>query len=353
MLAWIGIGLMAISSSLAENGGLPARLRGVDAEGNVLGSKALTAEAVTRMAQWGVNVVRVTLTAPAKPVDVDPANPLAPYAEDLNKLRDVLSAIAAQPVKVIVAFEFDSQPEELWSKSEDGEKLRAQLIAFWKAFAREFKTVDTIIGYDLLNKPNDTTPRFALWNNELLPAVVSAVREENPSVWLFVQPASWGRPYGFDKFPVLGDQRIVYSFQMYAPFNYVYQGIGKERAATRGKLTYPGRLVAVDYDPKEQLWDKKALVEYLKPAIDFAKEHQVRMAAVSFGVARWAPGREAWTADVVGLFEQHGWDWCYASLVGSNGMNPTYEADDPSYSTAPGSAETPVLKILQESWRKK
>lgn len=340
---------MAAGVCLAQEGALPARLRGVDGE-----CKALTPDAAAPLAKWGANVVRITIAAPDKPFDADESAPLAPYEKDLSKLRDFLPGAAQQGIKVIVAFEFSASPaqtETLWSKSDEGQKLRAHLVAFWKAFAREFKENSSIIGYDLLSKPNDTTPGGLLWSNELLPAMASAVREENKSVWLFVEPPSWGRPYGFVKFPLLSDDRVVYGFNMFAPFNYLYQGISSK--STRGKFTYPGKLIAVDYDPVEKLWNKDALVDYLKPAIDFGKTNHVRMAVLSFGVARWAPGRETWTADVLDLFEQNGWDWMYSTTIGYNGMNPTFGPDDPDALTAePGSEVTPQFKLMLDLWKK-
>ncbi len=345
----IFIGAIAAASVWADDGALPSRLRGIDAE-----CDCLTPTSAVQAAKWGANVIRVTIPVVDKVLEADTGNVLSLYEKRLAKLRDFLPSAEKENVKVIVSFDFSalaSQNETLWSKTEEGDKIRAHLVAFWKAFASEFKDKTAIVGYDLLNKPNDTTPGTVLWNNELLPAIISAVREENKKVWLIVEPPSWGRPYGFIKFPVVNDERVIYGFHLYAPFNYLYQGISSK--GTRGLLTYPGKMIALDYDPVEKMWNREELTRYVQPAIDFATTNHVRVAVLSFGVARWAPGREIWTTDILDILEQQGWDWCYCTTIGYNGMNPTFGPNDPEKATdEPGPEITPQFKTILELWKK-
>jgi hypothetical protein len=60
-------------------------------------------------------------------------------------------------------------------------------------------------------------------------------------------------------------------------------------------------------------WDKAALEAALKPVVEFQQAYGVRIYIGEFSAIRWAPDDSAhrYLADLIDIFERHGWDWSY------------------------------------------
>jgi hypothetical protein len=169
------------------------------------------------------------------------------------------------------------------------------------------------------------------------------------NTYLIFSAGLWGFPEGFNSLTPFRDpaQKILYGFHSYAPHNYTHQGIGGRPAG----LVYPGLLKMFDGSPLME-WNKQALHEYIKPAIDFQKKYNVKIFVSEFGVVRWAPGRASWVEDMCALLEENNIDWTYTSYTGWNGWNPTFPADAAASMQPDGGVETERLKILKKYWAK-
>jgi endoglucanase len=328
---------------------LPSRLRGV----NISGDGAVPSVA-RQVAAWGGNCIRVNLDLnkgydEAKaPADEDA---LAPYSQAMALLRAFLPVCHELGMNVIICPSGipGRKLDVFWGAAEVKASARANLTKFWKAFAQEFKGDPAIVAYDVFNEPNYPAGKAYLWNQQMLPDAVGAIRAINPGIWLIVEPGPWGQPTGFSELTPLADPHVIYSFHEYGPHNFTHQGVG-ERKPSKGKLTYPGMLQNFDSAPV-MMWDRAALRNYMQPAIDFTNKYHVRMLVGEFGVARWAPGRDKWVEDNISIFEEQGWDWLFHSVAGWNGWNPTFSPEAPvGKSTEEGGVMTLELQVLIKGW---
>ena len=324
---------------------LPQRLRGININPATLAQPGF----IPMVAGWHVNVLRVNIGADQKqPPTAE--NALAPYAQALHDLDQALPQLRAAHIKLIIcaANTYGRSLDVMWQKTDSAQATRDHLAQFWSAFARRYRNQPDIVAYDVFNEPNYKPGQAWTWYDDMLPKAVAAIRKVNPTIWLIVEPGPWGLPDGFAQLKPLADPYVIYSFHHYAPHRYCHQGIQAYKDV-RGKLTYPG-LNKMFNDSPEKYWDKKALEESMRPVIDFQARYHVRILVGEFGVLRWAPGAARWLADSISIFEQHGWDWCFHSVGGWNGWDPTWAADAPESNAYNGGKVTDRLKVLLKGW---
>lgn len=346
---------------------LPPKIRGINTQtdrGN------LRPEMARLFAEWGVNVVRVNFETDAtaygipyeKGVQPSQADPLAPYRSNIALLKEFSRACKQYNIKIIVAADnIHGRKLDYFYKmgGDDFSKgLKAHLLEFWKGFATEFKDDTTIVAYDVLNEPNyagrDPSKGTAdAWTKDIFPAALAEIRSVNPDIWVITMPWPWGLAWGFVNMPHYDDPRVIYSFHIYSPHQYTHQGV-RANADTRGKLTYPGMLKEYDTSP-EVYWDANEYRKVVQPVIDFQKKYNARILIGEFGVVRWAPGREKYIADVIGIFDENGWDWLYHSFGEWSGWNPTFAPDEePTQvpSMVYGGYQSDIFRFLLEQWAK-
>lgn len=66
-----------------------------------------------------------------------------------------------------------------------------------------------------------------------------------------------------------------------------------------------------------RFWNKKTLVKYLQPVIEWQKKNRVpasRIIAGEFGCNRLVSGCEQYLSDLVDIFDEHGWHWSFYSF---------------------------------------
>lgn len=137
---------------------------------------------------------------------------------------------------------------------------------------------------------------------ELATEATRAIRAIDPGKPVVFEPSPWGGPEGFDALVPLDADRVIYSFHMYKPHQFTHQGVYGSEA----NLVYPGVIAG-------RHWDKEALREGMRAAIDFQEEFNVHIYVGEFSAIRWAPEGSAYRylRDVIELFEEYGWDWSY------------------------------------------
>jgi hypothetical protein len=257
----------------------------------------------------------------------------------------------------------------LWKAADDNNRFRDHLPAFWGAFAREFRAYPALVAYDIFNEPNYQPGGERLWYGDLLPRSVAAIRAENPSIWLVVEPGPWAFPEGFATLPPIADPRVVYSVHWYYPHGYTHQYLKEnKRAAVPTDRSYPGEL-RMFYDNEKhrpELWDRATMRRFLQPVVDFQRRTGARIYAGEFGVIRWAPGAARWLEDSVSIFEELGWDWTTIgyptadtgmekSVAGERtwtGWNLGYSAEDPRIVDAPylGGTGSDRFEVMRRGW---
>ena len=124
------------------------------------------------------------------------------------------------------------------------------------------------------------------------------------------------------------NSRMIYSIHYYKPQDsFTHQGVyfpdnvtTKEQARQYIGKTYPGLHGGTT-------WNKAKIEESMAPVIAFQKKYNVPIFAGEFSVVRWAPVASAkeWLTDVIGIFEQNNWSWCYHAFREWHGWDLEYK----------------------------
>lgn len=301
--------------------------------------------------QWGGNLIRWQL------LYIPHDNPPHDYVaydrwleRALAKLDDVIRWSRELGVKVVV--DLHSPPGghvaragavatasgDFWSTP----AAQEHFVEVWRRIATRYRDEHDIIwGFDLLNEPDDRTVTPAADDWQALAARAGlAIREIDSARTLIIEPPLSGSAEGFAVFQPLGLANVVYSFHLYAPFNYTHQGVD----APVPPLAYPG---VVDGRP----WDRAALEASIAPAVAFAQKHRVHLYVGEFSALRWAPGADRYLADAIAIFEKHGWDWSYHAYREWHGWNLELgtDRDDLTPTAAPGPRQQAVLLWMRKN----
>ena len=95
-------------------------------------------------------------------------------------------------------------------------------------------------------------------------------------------------------------------------------------------------------------WNRAALVDFLYSAIEFSKKNGVQMYVGEFGAVRWSKGADRYFSDLISIFEEYYWVWCYQACREWEGWSA--EHDDNRANTAPVNQETDRLKVLRKGF---
>ena len=145
-----------------------------------------------------------------------------------------------------------------------------------------------------------------------------------------------GQPKGLLRFVPVNVRNVVYSIHFHSPGSFTHQGIYHYPAGT----VYPGTI-------EGETWDAARLRKELQPAIDFQNRYNVNILVGEFGVARWAleGSAERWLGDVLTVFEENGWDWCYHAFREADCWDAEMGPDPANKRRLPSTPRMELLKI--------
>lgn len=161
------------------------------------------------------------------------------------------------------------------------------MIAAWQVIAARYADNDTVIGFELLNEPDDAKT----WN-QVTPMITGAIRSITDKT-VIIGHVREDLKYMKNLKPV-AFANVLYAFHFYLPRNIVFQGI-RERARKR----YKGSVAA--------------MMRKLSPALKFARKYNVPVVNTEFGCSnRGVAGNQArWIADAQAAFQAYGIGWTY------------------------------------------
>ncbi len=216
------------------------------------------------------------------------------------------------------------------------QRYQDKLIEVWDRIARRYRGRQIVYAYDLLNEAVEGTVGDGLLDwRDLATKATRTIRAVDPCKPVVFEPSPWGGPDGFDFLEPLDLDRVIYSFHMYRPHNFTHQGVGNNRVG----ISYPGRIDG-------ELWDKEALREAMRPAIEFQQVYNVHIYVGEFSAIRWAPGDSAYhyLRDAIDLFEEYGWDWSYHAFREWDGWSVEHGGDRAD--RRPTDTPTPRMQLL-------
>ena len=206
----------------------------------------------------------------------------------------------------------------------DDKGLQDRFVALWLEFERRYHDKPGL-AFELLNEVRNVDPEK--WNR-LADRTLKAIREKNPNRWVVIGSTCWNSPGTLDKLKIWDDDKVVYTFHMYAPFEFTHQrGVLQAGPLYYNRtLDYPTKDVeryrgyhrlhgnaGGGYGPEVKEINKQILRNNMHGAHMFTKNHPDKILwNGEFGTIRHAPpaSRVAYMHDVVVTCKEWGIPWC-------------------------------------------
>ena len=206
----------------------------------------------------------------------------------------------------------------------DDKGLQDRFVALWLEFERRYHGKPGL-AFELLNEVRNVDPEK--WN-KLADRTLKAIRGKNPDRWVVIGSTCWNSPGTLDKLRIWDDDRVVYTFHMYAPFEFTHQrGVLQAGPLYYNRtLEYPTKDVeryrgyhrlhgnaGGGYGPEVKEINKQILRNNMHGAHMFAKRHPDKILwNGEFGTIRHAPpaSRVAYMHDVIVTCKEWGIPWC-------------------------------------------
>jgi hypothetical protein len=178
--------------------------------------------------------------------------------------------------------------------------------------------------------------------------VIAAIREVDSMTPIILDCGQWAAPGAIVRLDPVDDEKVIYSFHMYEPWEYTNR---KENA---GRFEYPGEYVlppaSGETDSLRVSLNAQALREIIQPVIDWQAKNHVpsnRIFAGEFGCNRMNRGVAQYLGDLTSIFDEQRWHWAFYSFREDEWDGMDYELGDKplgwSYWQAKERGETPLL----------
>lgn len=221
------------------------------------------------------------------------------------------------------------------------EKYRKDLGEFWKALASRLKDHPAVVGYNIINEPgpeladhsiNDwygeehrdwchRTKGSLLDLNRLYNEVIGEIRKVDPVTPIVVDSGYMGVPLSTLCFDRLEDDKVLYSFHMYEPYEYA---LGNRN--NNWQYSYPGSIPVGEGGVEQPMWNRNQIDSFLKKIADWQQSKGITSNEVyvgEFGVLRLNQGADKYLADIISIFDKNNWHWSFYSF-----REDTWEAID-------------------------
>ncbi len=303
----------------------------------------------------GANVVSLNYPGP---FGVSP-----PYGLDEEALKYLDDAINwSQEVGLYVIIHFRNGPgksEETFYGEEGredeliwySEEAKIKWIEMWQFVAQRYKDKLHIVGYNLMVEPHpeDTVQQKPLnaqvWI-KLAKRITTSIRKVDKDTPIIVGATVWSNAIAFAELKPTGDERTIYSFHMYEPYEFTHQGLEWAGKGGVSGLTYPG-MIPSDLYEETRYWNKALIEEFLKPVLTFRDENNVPIFVGEFGCNRRIPSCAAYLKDLLEIFEENGFS--YTHYIWNIDDDFDYQKE---VSTDERVAESRYMRLFKKYWGK-
>ena len=206
----------------------------------------------------------------------------------------------------------------------DDKGLQDRFVALWLEFERRYHDKPGL-AFELLNEVRNVDPEK--WNN-LADRTLKAIREKNPNRWVVIGSTCWNSPGTLAKLRLWDDDRVVYTYHMYSPFEFTHQ-----RGVLQASPLYYNRVMEYPTKDVERYRDYQRVVngsktggyegltevgrQYIRNCMHgahmFTKRHPDKILwNGEFGTIRHAPpaSRVAYMRDVIVTCKEWGIPYC-------------------------------------------
>jgi len=300
------------------------------------------------LASWNANHIRWQLRwggFPHGPADTSNVTEYETWLEAMLEYVDSLIPVCRE-LGIKILLDLHTPPggrdqNEKWPLFYN-KQFQDAFLAVWEKMANRYKNETQIMGYDLVNEPDDRdlAPGLMSWR-DLAIAAIQRIRPIDSQHPIFVEASPVSGPTTLPNFEPLPFDNIIYSFHMYEPYQFIYQNVYHNETP----IYYPGIIAG-------KMWNKEQLRALLQPNVDWQQAHNVSIHIGEFSAIRWAPGNSTcnYLNDVIELFEEYGWNWDYHAFREWQGWDVEMigDKDHPQYSPVPTDRQ-----LLLMEWFKK
>lgn len=248
-------------------------------------------EDFAELKRWGANLIRWQLNVGLRKNVAECAAVLDRY---LNHVEKALALSEKYGIKLVI----DLHPGgglPLLMGTKEG---RDYVIEFWRKTVRRFKGHPALWGYDILNEPHSRVlspgdPSYP----EFAERIIRTIRELDPETPIIVEPEGLGGEEMLEYLPIFSYPNIFYSVHIYYPGEITHQ-LDRNR---KQYLAYPN----AKYNKTQMR------IRLERKVRRFQKMTGAKIFVGEFGCVRWAPGADLLLQDMISLFEEYGWTWCF------------------------------------------
>ncbi len=282
------------------------------------------AEDIQRIADWGMDHVRLPIDYPVLEDDEKPGVYKASgfkYLESClgwckdNGLRVILDLHKAPGYSFADTIE-GYQPMPLFHEP----RAQERFLNLWGTLAERYKSEGDTLVFELLNEIN--LPDGAPWN-DLARRAVERIRRADGDRQIIIGGNHFNAASELANLQLFDDPNIVYTFHFYEPILFTHQKahwspVNRHHNAT---VDYPGTVPGLEElfasHPEERsayerfiglYMDENLLREYLQAVLDFTRATGQVPYCGEYGVYEAAPEASSlnWHRDFLGLLRQHG-----------------------------------------------
>ncbi|MBN1806552.1 MAG: HEAT repeat domain-containing protein [Sedimentisphaerales bacterium] len=315
----------------------------------------------------------------------DADNFTAIIREDLAKLLQTLDWAAKYDIKIVITPL--GLPGNRWVQNNDNrhdlrlwndQKYWQQAADFWRDLAVSLKDHPAVYAYNILNEPipemktgiveHGPVSRYAPWYEKYrgtphdLPAfyetVIAAIRQVDSRTPVMLDAGWYAQPDAFVYWPEINDNKLLYSFHMYEP----YQFTNHKNFREEKNYVYPGM---IPYARKNIRWNKQQIENYLSPFFQWAKKRNIpanRLVCGEFGCYRRNKGCKEYLTDVIDVLNSHGLHWAFYSFredewdgydyeIGNAGLGAAYwQAKEAGKNPQVPRSDNPLFAVIKNQF---
>ncbi len=257
--------------------------------------------------------------------------------KDLAKLTQVLDWAHKHEIKVVLTPL--GLPGSRWRQNNNNRPdLRLwqekaywrQAAEFWRELATSLKDHPAICAYNIINEPipemgtglaeDGPAERYLSWykkfkgtSHDLLAfyeTVIQAIRARDTETPIMLDAGWYAQPGAFVHWPRIKDDKILYSFHMYEP----YQFTSHKNFREKRNISYPGKIT---YAGKKMDWNRQQIENYFAPFFVWAQTQGIpnnRLVNGEFGCYRRNEGCQTYLTDVIAVLNAHNMHWALYSF---------------------------------------
>jgi endoglucanase len=295
----------------------------------------INADDIQRIADWGMDHVRLPIDYP---VLEDDEQPLVYKASGFKYLERCLGWCKDNGLRVIL--DLHKAPGYSFADTIEGEKpmplfyeshAQDRFLNLWATLAERYKTEGDTLLFELLNEIN--LPDCAPWN-DLAQQTVARIRSVDVDRQIIIGGNHFNAASELANIRLLDDPNIVYTFHFYEPLLFTHQKARWEPVTRfhNTSVEYPGTVPGLEElftsHPEQRSgyehfiglqMDENLLRQYLQPVLDFIQVSGHVPYCGEYGVIEAASesSRLNWHRDFIGLLRQHGIGravWSYKAM---------------------------------------